>query len=102
MITQKTKIKAEFNRRGIQITDEALVTIDDLISRAVNGLVTEAENNNIKHVNGDLGRIIGGFGAGQKVACNRCGDIEDDTIRWAHQIQQYIAEQALKKLKTLR
>jgi hypothetical protein len=51
---QKTKLKREFNKAGLQITSEAIELLDDHINRQVRGMVSRVIEGNIKRLTVDL------------------------------------------------
>jgi len=51
---QKTKLKSEFNKAGLQITREAVELLDDHINRQVKGMVVRVREGNVKRLTGDL------------------------------------------------
>ena len=51
---QKTKLKREFNKSGLQITSEAVEQLDDHINRQVRGMVSRVIEGNIKRLTVDL------------------------------------------------
>jgi|TARA_R100001530_G_C4279513_1_gene145210 hypothetical protein len=51
---QKTKLKREFNKSGLQITNDAVVILDDHIHREVIKMVNRVKEGNIKRLTADL------------------------------------------------
>jgi hypothetical protein len=51
---QKTKLKSEFNKSGLQITSEAVVMLDDHIHREVIKMVKRVKEGNVKRLTVDL------------------------------------------------
>ena len=51
---QKTKLKREFNKSGLQITSEAVDMLDDHIHRQVIKMVNRVKEGNVKRLTVDL------------------------------------------------
>jgi hypothetical protein len=51
---QKTKLKREFNKSGLQITSEAVEMLDDHIHRQVIKMVNRVKEGNVKRLTVDL------------------------------------------------
>jgi len=51
---QKTKLKREFNKSGLQITSEAVEMLDDHIHRQVIKMVDRVKEGNVKRLTVDL------------------------------------------------
>jgi len=51
---QKTKLKSEFNKAGLQITSEAVDLLDDHIHRQVTKMVSRVIEGNVKRLTGTL------------------------------------------------
>ena len=51
---QKTKLKSEFNKSGLQITSEAVDMLDDHIHRQVIKMVNRVKEGNVKRLTVDL------------------------------------------------
>ena len=51
---QKTKLKREFNKSGLQITSEAVDMLDDHIHRQVIKMVARVKEGNVKRLTVDL------------------------------------------------
>jgi len=51
---QKTKLKREFNKAGLQITSEAVDLLDDHIHRQVTKMVSRVIEGNVKRLTGTL------------------------------------------------
>jgi|TARA_Y100000310_G_scaffold184280_1_gene184416 L-2-hydroxyglutarate oxidase LhgO len=53
-MVQKTKLKAEFNKAGLQITREAIDQLDDEINRSVKKMVSRVKEGNVKRLTAAL------------------------------------------------
>jgi hypothetical protein len=53
-MVQTSKLKKEFNKRGLQITREAIDLLDDHISREVSKMANRVQENNVKRLTADL------------------------------------------------
>ena len=53
-MVQKTKLKAEFNKAGLQITREAIDQLDDEINRSVKKMVSRVKEGNVKRLTAKL------------------------------------------------
>ena len=51
---QKTKLKSEFNKAGLQITREAVELLDDEINRTVKKMVNRVKEGNVKRLTANL------------------------------------------------
>ena len=51
---QKTKLKSEFNKAGLQITSEAVELLDDEINRTVKKMVNRVKEGNVKRLPANL------------------------------------------------
>ena len=51
---QKTKLKSEFNKAGLQITSEAVELLDDEINRTVKKMVNRVKEGNVKRLTANL------------------------------------------------
>jgi|TARA_Y100000031_G_scaffold82151_1_gene90542 hypothetical protein len=84
MITQKTKVKKKFNDGGIQMTIDALNSIDDYVLRIIAQTVKNAVGNDIKRLTGEadqmaqvlpLDNIQPSKTAEEEKSCQRCGSV---------------------------
>jgi hypothetical protein len=53
-MVQTSKLKKEFNKRGLQITREAIDLLDDHISREVSKMANRVKEGNVKRLTADL------------------------------------------------
>ena len=53
-MVQTSKLKKEFNKRGLQITREAIDLLDDHISREVSKMANRVQEGNVKRLTADL------------------------------------------------
>jgi len=53
-MVQTSKLKKEFNKRGLQINREAIELLDDHISREVSKMANRVKEGNVKRLTADL------------------------------------------------
>ena len=53
-MVQKTKLKSEFNKAGLQITREAIDLLDDEFNRSVQRMVNRVKEGNVKRLTAKL------------------------------------------------
>ena len=53
-MVQTSKLKKELNKRGLQITREAIDLLDDHISREVSKMANRVKEGNVKRLTADL------------------------------------------------
>ena len=53
-MVQTSKLKKEFNKRGLQINREAIDLLDDHISREVSKMANRVKEGNVKRLTADL------------------------------------------------
>jgi hypothetical protein len=53
-MVQKTKLKSEFNKAGLQITREAIDLLDDEFNRSVQRMVNRVKEGNVKRLTAAL------------------------------------------------
>lgn len=98
MITQKTKVKRAFNDRGLQVSGDALDFIDGVLEEFVRDIVRKANELGMKRVKGngylaDMMRSVIEALAPEK-KCDRCGGLRDEFLKFARQLQQFVADEA--------